>query len=133
MTRSEFDDIRAFIAAAETRPADLLPLARTLVDDLEHTRRREAVLRTYYLRLLTAARASVAAEATGAVDPFTFLKDELAKRGQLPRAGEGVHRVLADARTACELVAAVEQQPIRAITASRKGHRCARVLRTAHR
>lgn len=133
MTRSEFDDIRAFITATETRPAEVLRLSRTLLDDLEHARMRETTLRTYYLRLLTAARATVAAEASGAPDPLTFLRDELAKWGQLPRDGEEVHRVLSDARATAALAAGVEKTSIPAISASRRGHRRVRVSRTVQR
>ncbi|MBF8191586.1 hypothetical protein ITP53_39020 [Nonomuraea sp. K274] len=108
MTRSEFDDIRAFLADEATPPGDLLRVARTLIDDLEHTRMREAVLRTHYLRLLTAARASAAAETVGAQDPLAFVRHELAERGQLPEDGEAVQRILADARTAAALLACLE-------------------------
>lgn len=121
MTRSEFDDIRAFITAEASHADDLFHVARTLLDDLEHATMREATLRSYYLRLLTAARATVAAEAAGAPEPLTFLKDELAKRGQLPKEGEEVNRILADARTATALVAALEQKPMR--THTPKAHR----------
>ncbi|WP_055480799.1 hypothetical protein [Sphaerimonospora mesophila] len=97
MTRSEFDDIRAHIAAEGRRPGgDLLQLAGELLDDLEQVRTREAMLRSYYLRLLTAARATVAAEAAGDPAPLTFLMHELAKHGQLPTE-EQVEHVLADA------------------------------------
>ncbi|HEX4811741.1 MAG TPA: hypothetical protein VFV66_03175 [Nonomuraea sp.] len=108
MTRSEFDDIRAFLADGGTHAGDLLRIARTLIDDLEHARMREAVLRTHYLRLLTAARATVAADAVGAADPLAFITHELAERGQLPEDGEAAHRILADARTAAALLASLE-------------------------
>ncbi|MFI7707195.1 hypothetical protein [Nonomuraea sp. NPDC049480] len=114
MTRSEFDDIRAFLADEATHAGDLLRIARTLIDDLEHARMREAVLRTHYLRLLTAARATMAAEAVNAPDPLGFIRHELAERGQLPEDGEAVQRILSDARTAAALLASVEdaaQQP----------------------
>ncbi|MFC7647937.1 hypothetical protein ACFQX6_51240 [Streptosporangium lutulentum] len=62
MTRSEFDDIRAHIDAEADHPGDLLRVARSLLNDLEDARMREATLRAYYLRLLTAARATVAAK-----------------------------------------------------------------------
>ncbi|GAA3626343.1 hypothetical protein GCM10022419_134810 [Nonomuraea rosea] len=108
MTRSEFDDIRAFLADEATHAGDLLRVARTLIDDLEHARMREAVLRTHYLRLLTAARASVAAECVAASDPLAFIKHELDARGQMPEDGEAVQRILADAGTAAALLAALE-------------------------
>ncbi|MFI6598697.1 hypothetical protein ACIBHX_20770 [Nonomuraea sp. NPDC050536] len=114
MTRSEFDDIRAFLNDEATSAGDLLRIARTLIDDLEHARMREAVLRTHYLRLLTAARATVAADTVGAPNPLEFVKHELAERGQLPEDGEAVQRILSDARTAAALVAYLEQNaPIR--------------------
>ncbi|MEQ4716942.1 hypothetical protein [Nonomuraea sp. B19D2] len=108
MTRSEFDDIRAFLADGATHAGDLLSIARTLTDDLEHARMREAVLRTHYLRLLTAARATVAADTVGAPDPMAFLKHELAERGQMPEDGEAVQRILSDARTAAALLECLE-------------------------
>ncbi|MEV5414181.1 hypothetical protein AB0K60_35770 [Thermopolyspora sp. NPDC052614] len=113
MTRSEFDDIRAHITAEADRPGDLLEIAHSLLDDLEQVRRREALLRSHYLRLLTAARASVAAERNGDPDPLVFLKHELGRRGQLPAEGEQAHRVLADACTAMALMASLEQTPRR--------------------
>ncbi|NJP96867.1 hypothetical protein HCN51_46860 [Nonomuraea sp. FMUSA5-5] len=111
MTRSEFDDIRAFLADEATHAEDLLRVARTLIDDLEHARTREAVLRTHYLRLLTAARATVAAEMADLPDPLAFLRQELAERGQLPEDGEAVQRILSDARTAAALLACLEATP----------------------
>ncbi|MFI0425192.1 hypothetical protein [Spongiactinospora sp. 9N601] len=133
MTRSEFDDIRAHLAAEETRAGDLLQLARTLLDDLEQVSMREATLRAYYLRLLTAARASVAADLAGDDDPLTFVRDELAKRGQLPADGESVGRILADAHTAAALVAALERAPMRTLRPHGRGPRCAGVSRTTPR
>ncbi|MDX3109009.1 hypothetical protein [Nonomuraea angiospora] len=109
MTRSEFDDIRAFLADEATHAGDLLRIARTLIDDLEHARMREAVLRTHYLRLLTAARATVAADLADAPDPMAFVKHELSERGQMPADGEAVQRILADARTAALLLACLEE------------------------
>ncbi|GAA3110106.1 hypothetical protein [Nonomuraea salmonea] len=110
MTRSEFDDIRAFLADEATHADDLLRIARTLIDDLEHSRLREAVLRTHYLRLLTAARATVAADIVGSPDPLGFIRHELAQRGQLPEDGEAVYRILADARAAAALLACLESR-----------------------
>lgn len=109
MTRSEFDDIRAFLSDDTTQAADLRRVARTLIDDLEQARMREAVLRTHYLRLLTAARATIAAETVGAADPLTFVRHELETRGQLPQDDETVNRILSDARTAAALLACLEQ------------------------
>ncbi|TYB45963.1 hypothetical protein FXF51_59515 [Nonomuraea sp. PA05] len=111
MTRSEFDDIRAFLADGATHAGDLLRVARTLIDDLEHARMREAVLRTHYLRLLTAARASAAADLADLPDPMAFLKHELTERGQMPEDGEAVQRILSDARTAAALLACLTETP----------------------
>ncbi|MFD2349045.1 hypothetical protein ACFSTC_06050 [Nonomuraea ferruginea] len=95
MTRSEYDDIRAFLADPATQAGDLLDVARTLVEDLEQARMREAMLRTHYLRLLTAARATVAAEHAGAPDPMTFVRHELDERGaaSAARRGRAAHPV----------------------------------------
>ena len=109
MTRSEFDDIRAHIAA-EDRPDELLLLATDLLDDLERVRTREALLRSLYLGLLTAARAAVAARAAGHPEPLVFLVHELAKHGQLPEDGQA-ERILADATSAQELMAAAVDDP----------------------
>jgi hypothetical protein len=128
MTRSEFDDIRAHIAAEADHASDLLGIARTLLDDLEQAHMREAALRSQYLSLLTAARATVAAEATGYAEPLTFLKHELDKRGQLPVGDEMVHRILADARTAAELLACVEETPPRSVSRGRV-RRCGGISR----
>ncbi|GGL09593.1 hypothetical protein [Planomonospora parontospora] len=138
MTRSEFDDIRAHIAAEADHRDDLLLLARSLLDDLETARMREATLRSYYLRLLTAARATAAADAAGHPAPLTFLTAELGERGQLP-AGEEVNRILADARTAAALVASLEglpareQAPPRTTGKGARARRCAGTSRTLPR
>ncbi|MFC4587525.1 hypothetical protein [Sphaerisporangium corydalis] len=125
MTRSEFDDIRAHIAAEEGDSDDLLQIARTLLDDLEQARLREATLRARYLGLLTAARATVASDAVGDPNPLTFLRHELGKAGQVPSGDEEVVRILADARTAEELLAHIDEaQPTRLRTSARM-RRCA--------
>ncbi|WP_214412751.1 hypothetical protein [Sphaerisporangium fuscum] len=111
MTRSEFDDIRAHIAAEEGDSDDLLQIARTLLDDLEQARLREATLRARYLNLLTAARATMAAGTVGDPDPLTFLRHELAKRGQLPTGDEDVTRILSDAHMAEALLAQMDETP----------------------
>ncbi|MBG0833374.1 hypothetical protein HS041_37365 [Planomonospora sp. ID67723] len=133
MTRSEFDDIRAHIAAEADRPGDLLRVARSLLDDLEAARMREATLRSYYLRLLTAARATVAAETAGYPEPLAFLTDELAKRGQLPATGDEVNRILADAHTAAALLASLEQDPARTAGNGPRVRRCLGTSRTLPR
>jgi hypothetical protein len=129
MTRSEFDDIRAFLADPATHAGDLLDVARDLVDDLERARMREAWLRTHYLRLLTAARASVAAEYAGAPDPLAFVRHELDEHGQLPRDGETVQRILADAQTAAALLACLTAH--RQAEPRRRGLRLRRCVGTA--
>ncbi|MFE3448713.1 hypothetical protein ACFXJ8_07215 [Nonomuraea sp. NPDC059194] len=132
MTRSEFDDIRAAIADETNRVGDLLRIASTLLDDLEHVRMREAALRTYYLRLLTAARATVAAESAGAPEPLVFLKHELDEHGQLPADDETVQRILSDARTAAALLAALDQPTVPKRTGLRL-RRCVGTSRTLPR
>ncbi|TMR09396.1 hypothetical protein ETD86_43820 [Nonomuraea turkmeniaca] len=126
MTRSEFDDIRAFLADDATHAGDLLRIARTLIDDLEHARMREAVLHTQYLHLLTAARVSVAAEAVDAPNPLTFLRSELAEQGQLPEDGEDVQHILSDARSGAALLAAAQGD----VPQRRRGMRLRRCIGT---
>lgn len=129
MTRSEFDDIRAHITAESAHAGDLLQVARELLDDLEQVRMREATLRSYYLGLLTAARATVAAEEAGDPAPLTFLAHELGKHGQLP-SGEEVQRILSDARTAHALLPSMDDTPPRRSTPSGRILRCMGVSRT---
>ncbi|TDB98936.1 hypothetical protein E1267_38140 [Nonomuraea longispora] len=133
MARSEFDDIRAFLADETNKAGDLLSIARMLLDDLEQSRMREAILRTHYLRLLTSARATVAAEAAHAPDPTAFLKHELAEHGQLPQDDETVQRVLADARTAASLLARLEESPQRPRRRAVPLRRCVGTARTLPR
>jgi hypothetical protein len=123
MTRSEFDDIRAHIAAEDPRSGGLLDIARELLDDLEQARMRESILRTYYLGLLTAARATVAADMAGDASPMTFLVHELDKHGQMP-SGEQIERILSDARTAQALLAHLGEPAPRRSTPVRLGGRC---------
>ncbi|WP_214110572.1 hypothetical protein [Acrocarpospora catenulata] len=131
--RSEFDDIRAHLAAEAAHAGDLLRIARELLDDLEQVRMREATLRTYYLALLTASRASVAAQQTGAENPLLFVIHELAKHGQLP-SGEEVGRILSDAKAAQELLAAIGETPVpprrRGGPASSRLRRCVGISRS---
>lgn len=123
MTRSEFDDIRAHIAAEEGDSDDLVQIARTLLDDLEQARLREAMLRARYLGLLTAARATVASDSVGDPSPLTFLRHELGKRHQLPVNGEDAARILADARMAESLLAHLDGEPPSGLrTGSRMRH-----------
>ncbi|MFC4532398.1 hypothetical protein [Sphaerisporangium dianthi] len=129
MTRSEFDDIRAHIAAEEGGSDDLLQIAGTLLDDLEQARLREATLRAHYLGLLTAARATVAADAIGDPDPLTFLRHELSKKGQLPTGEEEVLRILSDIRAAEALLAQLEQRPASRPRPSARMRRCAGAAR----
>ncbi|RJL22482.1 hypothetical protein D5H75_35220 [Bailinhaonella thermotolerans] len=107
MSRSEIDLIRVRAAAVDTSGADVAALlddVAALVGELEAARLRECTMRANYLALLTAARATAAAEMRGEPVPMTFLTHELARHGQLPRDGEDARRVLADARTASALV-----------------------------
>jgi hypothetical protein len=124
MTRSEFDDIRAHITAEADHAGDLLRIARSLLDDLEQVRTREALLRSHYLGLLTAARASVAAERAGDPEPLIFVKHELAKRDQLPADDEQAQRILADARTAMAFAMNLDQAPPRRRTGGPSLRRC---------
>ncbi|MFJ2029005.1 hypothetical protein [Streptosporangium sp. NPDC087985] len=133
MDSSEFDDIRAHIDAEADHPDDLLRVARSLLSDLEDARMREATLRTHYLRLLTAARATVAAETAGYPEPLTFLTDELAKQGQLPTAEDEVNRILSDAHTAAALLACLEQAPPVRIGNGPRTRRCAGTSRSLPR
>ncbi|MBX6384550.1 MAG: hypothetical protein IRZ07_16540 [Microbispora sp.] len=125
--RSEFDDIRAHITAEPPRPGDLLELAHSLLDDLEQVRTRETVLRSRYLALLTAARATVAADITGHPAPLTFLRRELAEQGQLPDAEQAQH-ILSDTMPAQAMLARAEEPaPRRPRTA--RGLHCGGVSR----
>ncbi|MBD3144862.1 hypothetical protein IEQ31_16920 [Microbispora camponoti] len=108
MMRSEFDDIRAHITAEPPRPSELLELAHSLLDDLEQLRTREAILRSHYLALLTAARATVAADAAGHPASLTFLQHELSEHGQLPD-GEQAQRILSDAVAAQSMLAHLDE------------------------
>ena len=67
---------------------------------------RLALLRADYARLVTAARASVAAARTGAADPLVYVKAELARHCGLPPQETTVLAVLADAATAMALAGA---------------------------
>jgi hypothetical protein len=132
MTRSEFDDIRAHIAAESAHAGDLLQIARELLDDLEVVRMREATLRSYYLGLLTAARATMAADGAGDPMPLTFLAHELGKHGQLP-SGEEVQRILSDAKTAQSLIPRLDDSPPRRVPSGSVARRCAGVSRSLPR
>lgn len=126
--RSEFDDIRAHITAEPARPGDLLELAHALLDDLEQLRTREALLSAHYLGLLTAARATMAAQAAGDPEPLTFLEHELARHGQLP-AGEQAQHILSDAAGAQAMLAHLDEPAGRRPRTAR-GPRCGGVSRT---
>ncbi|QYC44788.1 hypothetical protein Nocox_36160 [Nonomuraea coxensis DSM 45129] len=132
MTRSEFDDIRAFLADEGTSAGDRLGVAMTLIDDLEYAHTREAVQRSRYLQVLTAARASAAAELAGEPDPLSFVRDELARRGELPQDDEEVRRILDDARTAGALRAYMEGgvDPVQPSPRGPRLRRCAGARRT---
>ena len=70
------------------------------------TETRLALLRADYARLVTAARASVAAARTGAADPLVYVEAELARHCGLPPQEATVLAVLADAATAMMLAGA---------------------------
>ncbi|GGL09131.1 hypothetical protein Sme01_12200 [Sphaerisporangium melleum] len=129
MTRSEFDDIRAHIAAERGASDELLQIAGTLLDDLEQARLREATLRAHYLGLLTAARASIAADAVGDPDPLTFLRHELGKKGQLPTGEEDIVRILSDVRSTEALIAHLEQRPAARPRSASRMRRCSGTAR----
>jgi len=59
--------------------------------------------RAGYAELLAAARAAVAAAARGDADPVGWVRDVLARRGQLPEPGARPGHVVADARSAMRL------------------------------
>jgi hypothetical protein len=83
------------------RPGDRLPgLAAGT------TEARLALLRADYARLITAARASVAAVRTGAANPLVYVEAELARHCGLPAQEATVPAVLADAATAMALAGA---------------------------
>ncbi|MEV7808181.1 hypothetical protein AB0O28_35055 [Microbispora sp. NPDC088329] len=123
--RSEFDDIRAHITAEPPRPGDLLELVHSLLDDLEQLRSRESILRSHYLALLVAARATVAADAGGHPAPLTFLRHELAEHGQLPDQlpdDEQAQRVLSDAAAAQAMLSPLDETPPRRPRTARGPH-----------
>ncbi|MBE3011320.1 hypothetical protein IL992_19265 [Microbispora sp. NEAU-D428] len=129
MMRSEFDDIRAHITAEPPRPSELLELAHSLLDDLEQLRTREAILRSHYLALLTAARATVAADAAGHPEALTFLQHELAEHGQLPD-GEQAQRILSDAVAAQSMLAHLDEPVVPRRSRTPRSPRCGGVSRS---
>jgi hypothetical protein len=64
---------------------------------------RLALLRAEYARLVTAARASIAAARAGVPDPLVYLEVELARHCGLPPDDATVPAVLADAAAAMVL------------------------------
>ena len=72
-----------------------------------------ALLKAEYARLVTAARASVAAARTGTADPLIYVEAELARHCGLPAQGASVPVVLADACTAM-MLAGKPREPVRA-------------------
>jgi hypothetical protein len=67
---------------------------------LAEARNRLALTRAEYGELLAAARAAVAAERNGDVDPLSYVRGVLAEHGQLPPPGAVPVHVVADARMA---------------------------------
>lgn len=80
------------------------------------TEARLALLRAEYARLVTAARASVAAARAGATDPLVYVEAELVRHCGLPPQDATVPAVLADANAATELAgrAAGPDEPVKA-------------------
>lgn len=79
---------------------------------------RLALLRAEYARLVTAARATVAAACAGLDEPLVFLEAELARQGGLPSRESAVLTVLADTRTAMALAGRFTQPHEPATTAA---------------
>jgi hypothetical protein len=63
-----------------------------------------AQLRAAYMELLTAARASVAAQREGRHDPLIFVRHVLDAHGQTPAVGVSTSQALAAARDVLALV-----------------------------
>jgi hypothetical protein len=124
MTRSEFDDIRAHIAAESVHVGDLVQLALELLDDLEHVRAREDTLRAYHARLLAAARAALAAAAAGDPAPLAFLAQEFNQQAHLP-AGGGVQQNPADSAAGQDVVSTPVDIPSRYAAPSKHLGYCA--------
>lgn len=129
MTRSEFDDIRAHIAAEEGHSDELLRLAWALLDDLEQARLREASLCARYLGLLGAARATMASDAVGDPDPLTFLRHELGEKGQVSFGDAELRRILSDAPAAETVLPQVEDKPQSRQRSNGRLRRCAGAAR----
>ncbi|MEV4161443.1 hypothetical protein [Nonomuraea dietziae] len=83
---------------------ELAAVVTELAAEVQAGRVREGLLRSDYGALLTAARASIAAEQCGEAAPLTFLRWELARHGQLPADHTSARRVLADASATLALV-----------------------------
>ena len=79
---------------------------------------RLALMRAEYARLVTAARASVAAARAGSPDPLVYVKAELVRHYGLPPQNATVLAVLADANAALVLAgrAARLDEPVMAAT-----------------
>jgi hypothetical protein len=70
---------------------------------------RLILLRAEYARLITAARASVAAARAGSSDPLVYVEAELVRHCGLPPRDATVPAVLADARAAMALAGRVDR------------------------
>lgn len=106
MSRQQVADLREDAQAAHliSDADELAAIVATLLGELDGARQREQIVRGEYGALLTAARATIAADAGGEAAPLTYLRWELARHGQLPAGQVSPVRVLADAVTTQALV-----------------------------
>jgi len=98
LTHDELAVIRGLVLGAQHAGAPLAAAGYSLaalVNDDEEARHRLDLLHAEHRELLTASRAAVAAARDGAEDPLIFVRDVLAKRGQLPPAGMRPPQILA--------------------------------------
>ncbi|GIH89915.1 hypothetical protein Psi01_05450 [Planobispora siamensis] len=102
MSRRCIDALRTHAQAAYLidDAGELAGIVTELVAELQGSRIREGLIRSEYLALLTAARATIAAERCHQAAPLTFLHWELERHGQLPGDHDTATRVLADAKAA---------------------------------
>ncbi|MFI6325094.1 hypothetical protein ACIBG8_46790 [Nonomuraea sp. NPDC050556] len=106
MPRQQVADLREHAQAAHliSDADELATIVTTLLSELDGARQREQIVRGEYGALLTAARATIAADQSSEAEPLTHLRWELARHGQLPTGQTSPMRVLADAATTQTLV-----------------------------
>lgn len=106
MSRQQVADLREHALAARliSDADELAAIVAILLGELDGARQREQIVRGEYGALLTAARATIAADQSGEAAPLTHLRWELARHGQLPTGQTSPVRVLADAATTQALV-----------------------------